>query len=76
MNNNPVGLYREQTPPLGAAYAEVGQKALSMSVTEARYREDGYDPPYDTLPTKSEYVAGLKMKKPTPKPVRWQPPSR
>jgi hypothetical protein len=76
MTIKPIGLYREQAPLLGATYAEVGQKTLSMSVTEDRYRQDGYEPPYETLPTKAEYVATLRPKRPAAKPIRWQPPVR
>lgn len=74
MTLKPIGLYREQGTPAGASYAEVGQKGLSMSVTEARYRQDGYERAYELLPTKAEYVATLKTRRSAAKPVRWRTP--
>jgi hypothetical protein len=76
MSTKPVGLYREEALSLSAGHAEVGATSLSMSVTEARYREDGYEPPYEVLPTKSEYVATLRPRRVAIKPVRWRPPVR
>ena len=53
------GLYRTSTPETGAEYAHVhyGNVAALDSIPRALYEENGYQPPYDKLPTKEEYEA-------------------
>lgn len=49
------GLWRTKTEESGATYAYVDYESYAQEVTEAMYRDRGYQPPYDELPTKEEY---------------------
>lgn len=51
------GLYRTTTPETGAEYAFVdyGVPSDVGEIPRARYEENGYQPPFDDLPTKSKY---------------------
>jgi hypothetical protein len=53
------GLYRTSTPETGAEYAHVhyGNVAALDSISRSLYEENGYQPQYNTLPTKEEYEA-------------------
>jgi hypothetical protein len=55
MAKTPRGLYR--TPN----WAFVSDGKLIFDMPESRYRDRGYEPPYDQLPSKKEYEA-LKRK--------------
>jgi hypothetical protein len=37
--------------------AWVSDGSIEMDVPESRYRENGYEPPFDGLPSKEEYEA-------------------
>jgi len=51
------GLYR------GPGWAYVSDGNFIFDMPESRYRDRGYEPPYDQLPSKKEYEA-LKGKTP------------
>ncbi len=55
----PIGLYRTRTPESGAEYAFVDYGAASSlgEVDRSLYEARGYEPPFDSLPTKEEYAA-------------------
>jgi hypothetical protein len=50
------GLYR--TP----LWAYVTDGTIGLDVPEARYRQNGYQPDYDDLPTREAYEAAKKQK--------------
>ncbi len=53
------GIYRTKTPKGGAEYAFVAYSAASKlgEIPRQRYEAQGYEPPFDYLPTKEEYEA-------------------
>jgi hypothetical protein len=51
------GLYRTKMPESGAEYAFVDYGVASSigEIPRSRYEEQGYQPPFDRLPTKEAY---------------------
>ncbi|WP_186399197.1 hypothetical protein [Stappia sp. P2PMeth1] len=54
------GIYRTKTPVSGAEYAFVdyGVPSSLGEIPRFQYDAQGYEPPFDKLPTKDEYEAG------------------
>jgi hypothetical protein len=54
----PIGIYRDTASDSGAefAFVEYGEE-LSAGDTVPRniYEQDGYEPPFDTLPTREQF---------------------
>jgi hypothetical protein len=57
MPNRSKGRGRYRAPAVGKyeAYAYVQNGNIANFVTETRYREAGYEPPFETLPTEDEW---------------------
>lgn len=54
------GVYRTRTPASGAEYAFVDYgvaSSLGDTVPRDLYETNGYEPPFDSLPTKEEFEA-------------------
>jgi hypothetical protein len=53
------GLYRDDVPSLGeCVFMDWGNvRAASHLFTRGAYELNGYQPPYERLPTRAEYVA-------------------
>jgi hypothetical protein len=51
------GLYRTKTPDSGAEYAFVdyGKPSSLGEIPRSQYEAAGYEPPFDSLPTKDVY---------------------
>ena len=51
------GLYRTKNPASGAEYAFVDYGVASNlgEIPRSQYEAQGYNPPFDTLPTKEQY---------------------
>jgi hypothetical protein len=57
------GIYRTQTKESGACYVHVEYDTIAaMELTEQRYRERGYKPEFDKLPSKKDYDAAEAAK--------------
>jgi len=58
------GIYRIKNPPPYEDDAQVEDVhgGSSMPLSESIYRERGYDPPFDELPSSEEYHASLDIK--------------
>jgi hypothetical protein len=54
------GIYREKGGWGPQDSAHVTDGTLTMDVSEAKYRESGYQPPFEKLPWKPEYEASQK----------------
>lgn len=60
----PKGIYRTKTEETGAEYACVDYgTSRDEGVTKSYYEEQGYQPPFDELPTKEDYDAANSVKK-------------
>ncbi len=53
------GLYRTKTPESDAEYAFVdyGVPSSAGEIPRSRYESQGYEPPFDSLPTKEDFEA-------------------
>lgn len=56
----PIGLYRVEGGWAGQddSVRIRDEGGIEMAIERSRYEERGYEPPYEALPTKSEYDAG------------------
>jgi hypothetical protein len=63
------GIYRAQTSDGRAKFACVvyGAGASSEGVTDAHYRDRGFQPPFEELPTKEEYEKKVRRSREGPK---------
>ncbi len=63
------GIYRAQTSDGRAKFACVvyGAGASCEGVTDAHYRDRGFQPPFEELPTKEEYEKKVKRSRKGPK---------
>ena len=54
-----TGIYKTQTPESGAEYASVdyGMALAHHAIPRYQYEAQGYEPPFDELPTKQEFEA-------------------
>ncbi len=53
MEDGARGLYQEATPAEGVRYARVRfDDGSELDIVEALYRENGYEPDFDGLPSK------------------------
>lgn len=62
MTKQSRGLYREKEGWGSQDSARITDDTIGMDVSEAQYRERGYQPPFDKLPWKHEYDTAQKNK--------------